>query len=120
MGAREVFRIESRTHQEGAFWSCAIGLDWKVFRSMPTPYVESETLISQFLDQYGGIFAFLSLRDIRDMFTPLELGELDSAGFHITVFLVPNEAGISAFSLMQVIFDRDQVQWVRFISLIDM
>ena len=117
---REVFRIENYADHEGAFWSGAIGHDWPVIAALPGPGTPGELLIEKFLDEYGGVFAFLSAQAILFYLSKNELHELYGMGFVVSVFLVTDNAKTSAFSETQVVFDLEQAQWLRFMSLIDL
>ncbi len=121
MEGREVFRIEHRKTQQGVFRACAIGIDWHAF-SIPMPRGDGpEEAIDRFLFQsYQAIFAYLSIKSILKWFETSELQLLDRLDFHISVFVVPYNSDAGAFSQTQAVFLRERVQWVRFISLLDL
>ncbi len=117
---REVFRIEHRETREGAFRACAIETDWHAF-SIPMPSHQLESRIYRFISLNAeGIFAYLSIKSLLRWFEDGELGILDQADFHVSVFSVPNNQEAGAFSQTQVVFLRDRVKWVRFIALPDL
>ncbi len=118
---REVFRIEHRETREGAFRSCAVEVHWRAF-SIPTPLEGCERVIDRFLTRVSthAIFAYLSTKSILNWFEPSELVELDSYGYHVSVFLVSDSVRAGAFSPTQAVFLRNRVKWVRNISLLDL
>ncbi len=122
MEGREVFRIEHRETREGAFRACAIEKDWHAF-SIPFPWsYNGEGRICDFLSCVSdkGIFAYLSIKSLLHWFEVAQIEELDQLNFHVSVFIVPYDPEAGAFSATQAVFLRDRVQWVRFISLLDL
>ncbi len=123
MEGREVFRIEHRETREGAFRAYAVKVDWHAF-SIPFPQQSNtnESAISHFLSYSSdkGIFAYLSIKSILKWFELSELRVLHALNFHVSVFIVPYGPAAGAFSATQAVFLRDRVQWVRFISLLDL